>query len=132
MAKEIKTTPKVMTGTLETTQVRSREPQSIEEVFDKVVSMGEAKVKLEEELKELRATLQEAIKPLGGEYIRNGMKAMIIAEVNKPKGRLVSLKEVLKAVPKRYHSLILADKFTREQLRMNPIKENNVKVTIRN
>lgn len=132
MAKEIKTTPKVMTGTLETTQVRSREPQSIDEVFDKVVSMGEAKVKLEEELKELRATLQEAIKPLGGEYIRNGMKAMIIAEVNKPKGRLVSLKEVLKAVPKRYHSLILADKFTREQLRMNPIKENNVKVTIRN
>lgn len=130
MAKEIKTTPKVMTGTLETTQVRSREPQSIDEVFDKVVSMGEAKVKLEEELKELRATLQEAIKPLGGEYIRNGMKAMIIAEVNKPKGRLVSLKEVLKAVPKRYHSLILADKFTREQLRMNPIKENNVKVTI--
>ena len=130
MAKEIKTTPKVMTGTLETTQVRSREPQSIEEGFDKVVSMGEAKVKLEEELKELRATLQEAIKPLGGEYIRNGMKAMIIAEVNKPKGRLVSLKEVLKAVPKRYHSLILADKFTREQLRMNPIKENNVKVTI--
>ena len=132
MAKEIKTTPKVMTGTLETTQVRSREPQSIDEVFDKVVSMGEAKVKLEEELKELRATLQEAIKPLGGEYIRNGMKAMIIAEVNKPKGRLVSLKVVLKAVPKRYHSLILADKFTREQLRMNPIKESNVKVTIRN
>ena len=132
MAKEIKTTPKVMTGTLETTQVRSREPQSIEEVFDKVVAMGEAKVKLEEELKELRATLQEAIKPLGGEYIRDGMKAKIIAEVNKPKGRLVSLKEVLKAVPKRYHSLILADKFTREQLRMTPIKENNVKVTIRN
>ena len=130
MAKEIKTTPKVMTGTLETTQVRSREPQSIDEVFDKVVTMGEAKVKLEAELKKLRAELLEAIKPLDGEYIRNGMKAMVIAEVNKPKGRLVSLKEVLKAVPKRYHPLILADKFTREQLRMNPIKENNVKVTI--
>ena len=125
-----KTTTKVATGTLETTQVRSREPQSLDEVFDKVVTMGEAKVKLEAELKELRATLLEAIKPLDGEYIRNGMKAMVIAEVNKPKGRLVSLKEVLKAVPKRYHSLILADKFTREQLRMNPIKENNVKVTI--
>ena len=125
-----KTTTKVATGTLETTQVRSREPQSLDEVFDKVVTMGEAKVKLEAELKELRATLLAAIKPLDGEYIRNGMKAMVIAEVNKPKGRLVSLKEVLKAVPKRYHSLILADKFTREQLRMNPIKENNVKVTI--
>ena len=127
-----KTNKKVTADQLESTTVRSREPQSLDAVFDKVVSMGEAKVKLEEELKELRATLQEAIKPLGGEYIRNGMKAMIIAEVNKPKGRLVSLKEVLKAVPKRYHSLILADKFTREQLRMNPIKENNVKVTIRN
>jgi hypothetical protein len=121
---------KVTTRTLETTQVRSREPMTIDDVFDRVVTMGEAKVKLEAELKELRATLLEAIKPLDGEYIRNGMKAMVIAEVNKPKGRLVSLKEVLKAVPKRYHSLILADKFTREQLRMNPIKENNVKVTI--
>jgi len=127
-----KTQIKVTAGTLDSTTVRSREPQSIDEVFDKVVSMGEAKVKLEAELKELRATLQEAIKPLGGEYIRDGMKAKIIAEVNKPKGRLVSLKEVLKAVPKRYHSLILADKFTREQLRMTPVKENNVKVTIRN
>ena len=125
-----KATTKVTTGTLDSTTIRSREPQSLDEVFDKVVTMGEAKVKLEEELKELRATLLEAIKPLDGEYIRNGMKAMVIAEVNKPKGRLVSLKEVLKAVPKRYHSLILADKFTKEQLRMNPIKENNVKVTI--
>ena len=126
-----KTTTKVTTTQqAETTQVRSREPLSLDAVFDKVVTMGEAKVKLEAELKELRATLLEAIKPLDGEYIRNGMKAMVIAEVNKPKGRLVSLKEVLKAVPKRYHSLILADKFTREQLRMNPIKENNVKVII--
>ena len=130
MAKNKKTTTKVTTRTLETTQVRSREPQSIDEVFDKVVTMGEAKVKLEAELKKLRAELLEAIKPLDGEYIRNGMKAMVLAEVHKPKGRLVSLKEVLKAVPKRYHPLILADKFTREQLRMNPIKENNVKVTI--
>ena len=58
-----KTTTKVDTGTLETTQVRSREPQRLDEVFDKVVTMGEAKVKLEAELKELRATLLEAIKP---------------------------------------------------------------------
>jgi seryl-tRNA synthetase len=130
MATKKTTTTVTTTQQAETTQVRSREPLSLDAVFDKVVTMGEAKVKLEEELKELRATLQEAIKPLGGEYIRNGMKAMIIAEVNKPKGRLVSLAEVLKAVPKRYHSLILVDKFTREQLRMNPIKENNVKVTI--
>jgi len=125
-----KTATKVTTGTLESTTIRSREFMTLNEVFDKVVTMGEAKVKLEAELKTLRAELLEAIKPLDGEYIRNGMKAMVIAEVNKPKGRLVSLKEVLKAVPKRYHSLILADKFTREQLRMNPIKENNVKVTI--
>lgn len=116
---------------LESTTVRSREPQSLDAVFDKVVAMGEAKVKLEEELKELRATLQEAIKPLGGEYIRNGMKARIIAEVNKPKGKLLPLAKVLTAVPKRYHRLILEDKFVKEQLRMNPVKENNVQVIIK-
>ena len=127
-----KTQIKVTAGTLEPTQVRSREPQSIDEVFDKVVAMGEAKVKLEAELKEFRATLQEAIKPLGGEYIRDGMKAKIVAEVNKPKGKLVPLAKVLTAVPKRYHRLILEDKFVKEQLRMTPVKENNVQVTIRN
>ena len=136
-SKNDKTQIKVTTGTQDSTTVRSREPQSLplretylDSVFDKVVTVGEAKVKLEAELKEFRAILQKTIKPLGGEYIRNGMKATVIAEVSKPNGRLVPLAEVLKVVPKRYHSLILEDKFIKEQLRMTAIKENKVKVTI--
>jgi len=130
MAKNKKTTTKVTTGTLETTQVRSREPQTLDAVFDRVIAMQEAKKKLDDELKELRGNLLEAVKAVGGEYIRNGMKAKAMPANFIPKGRLVTLKEVLKAVPKRYHPLILADRTIAEHLRTDAIKENNVKVTI--
>ena len=125
-----KTQIKVTTGTLDSTQVRSREPQSIDAVFDRVIAMQEAKKKLDAELKGLRTDLLEAVKVVGGEYIRNGMKAKAMPANLVPNGKLVTLKEVLKAVPKRYHSLILADKKITEHLRTDAIKENNVKVTI--
>ena len=131
MAKNSKTTTKTTTTeTQKTTQVRSREPQSLNAVFDRVIAMQEAKKKLDAELKGLRTDLLEAVKGVGGEYIRNGMKAKAMPANLVPNGKLVTLKEVLKAVPKRYHSLILADKKITEHLRTDAIKENNVKVTI--
>ena len=125
-----KTQIKVTAGTLDSTTVRSREPQSLDAVFDKVVAMQEAKKALDAELKELKASLLDEVKNLGGEYIRNGMKAKVIAENFIPNGKLVTLKEILVAVPKRYHRLILEDKSIAEYVKMVAVKENKVKVTI--
>tara|TARA_Y100000310_G_scaffold211722_1_gene212448 strand:+ start:719 stop:1120 length:402 start_codon:yes stop_codon:yes gene_type:complete len=127
-----KTQIKVTAGTLDSTTVRSREPQSLDAVFDKVVAMQEAKKALDADLKVLKEALLDEVKDLGGEYIRNGMKAQVMAENFIPNGKLVTLKEVLVAVPKRYHRLILADKSIAEYVKLMAVKENNVKVTIRN
>ena len=129
-SKNDKTLIKVIGGTQDSTTVRPREPQSLDAVFDKVVAMQEAKKALDADLKALKESLLDEVKNLGGEYVRNGMKAKVIAENFIPNGKLVTLKEVLIAVPKRYHRLILADKSIAEYVKLMAMKENNVKVTI--
>ena len=107
----------------ETTQVRSREPLSLDAVFDKVVALQESKKALDAELKELKVSLLDEVKDLGGEYVRNGTKAQIIAENFIPNGKLKTLKEVLIGVPKRYHYLILEDKSIAEYIKLVAVKE---------
>ena len=119
-----KTTTKVTTTRqAETTQVRSREPLSLDAVFDKVVALQESKKALDAELKELKVSLLDEVKNLGGEYVRNGTKAQIIAENFIPNGKLKTLKEVLIGVPKRYHYLILEDKSISEYVKLVAVKE---------
>jgi len=119
-----KTTTKVTTTQqAETTQVRSREPLSLDAVFDKVVALQESKKALDAELKELKVSLLDEVKDLGGEYVRNGTKAQIIAENFIPNGKLKTLKEVLIGVPKRYHYLILEDKSIAEYIKLVAVKE---------
>tara|TARA_Y100000034_G_scaffold33790_1_gene41312 strand:- start:481 stop:852 length:372 start_codon:yes stop_codon:yes gene_type:complete len=119
-----KTTTKVTTTQqAETTQVRSREPLSLDAVFDKVVALQESKKALDAELKELKVSLLDEVKNLGGEYVRNGVKAQLIAENLIPNGKLKTLKEVLIGVPKRYHYLILEDKSISEYVKLVAVKE---------
>ena len=119
-----KTTTKVTTTQqAETTQVRSREPLSLDAVFDKVVALQESKKALDAELKELKVSLLDEVKDLGGEYVRNGTKAQIIAENFISNGKLKTLKEVLIGVPKRYHYLILEDKSIAEYIKLVAVKE---------
>jgi hypothetical protein len=111
---------------VETTQVRSRvvtQDHVLDSVFDRVVELQQTKKELDAELKGLKVTLLDEVKNLGGEYIRNGVKAQVIAENLIPKGKLVTLKEVLKAVPKKYHYLILEDKKIAEYVKTVGVKE---------
>lgn len=123
MAKKKTTTKVTTTQQAETTQVRSREPLSLDAVFDKVVALQESKKALDAELKELKVSLLDEVKDLGGEYVRNGTKAQIIAENFIPNGKLKTLKEVLIGVPKRYHYLILEDKSIAEYIKLVAVKE---------
>ena len=111
---------------VETTQVRSRvvtQDHVLDSVFDRVVELQQTKKELDAELKGLKVTLLDEVKNLGGEYIRNGVKAQVIAETLIPNGKLVTLKEVLKSVPKRYHYLILEDKKIAEYVKTVGVKE---------
>ena len=111
---------------VETTQVRSRvvtQDHVLDSVFDRVVELQQTKKELDAELKGLKVTLLDEVKNLGGEYIRNGVKAQVIAENRIPNGKLVTLKEVLKSVPKRYHYLILEDKKIAEYVKTVGVKE---------
>ena len=119
--------PKVTTiPQVETTQVRSRvvtQDHGLDSLFDRVVELQQTKKELDAELKGLKVTLLDEVKNLGGEYIRNGVKAQVIAENLIPNGKLVTLKEVLKSVPKRYHYLILEDKKIAEYVKTVGVKE---------
>ena len=91
---------------VETTQVRSRvvtQDHVLDSVFDRVVELQQTKKELDAELK--------------------GLKVTLLAENLIPNGKLVTLKEVLKSVPKRYHYLILEDKKIAEYVKTVGVKE---------
>ena len=119
----------VQEGTNLFTKVDIEDSSAIVPLFNRYNQIKQAISNLQDEAKEIQPVLKGLVKAEGGEFIHDGMKAQI-----SPARVDVALKtkaEVLVAVPKKYHYLILKDKPVSEYLKVGVApKKKEVTVTI--
>jgi len=101
----------------------------IESVFDSYRQTQMAIDLLKQKQGQLKPVLTELVNEQGGKYVREGYMAQIVTV--KPTTALKTKAEVLIAVPKKYHHLIIKDKDGNSHLKVAVApKENTVSVLV--
>jgi hypothetical protein len=102
---------------------------SQETIFEHYRTYQDAIKQLEEKLKALKPMLYQIVEEEGGKFEQDGYLAQIVE--SKPTQVLKTKAEVLIAVPKKYHYLILKDMFKAPYLKVAVAPKDNIaEVTI--